>query len=79
MTDLNEAKLKSLPLNALRTLVADTEETLNEIKEEIERRENAAQEREIEHLDVHMKNAELSLETIRNFFRFLREELRKDA
>lgn len=78
MTELNETELKTLPTEALRKLVLETEETLADIKEEIERRENAAQAREIEYLDVHMKNAELSLETIRNFFRYLRDELRKD-
>lgn len=79
MTDLSEDHLKTLPVEALRVLVSETEETLAEIKEEIERRENQAQSREIEHLDVHMKNAELSLATIRNFFRYLRDELRKDT
>lgn len=77
MEDLTEAQLKSLPMEALRKLVTETEETLADIKEEIERRKDAAQHREIEHLDTHMKNAELSLTTIRNFFQYLREELRK--
>ncbi|QHQ33839.1 hypothetical protein [Algicella marina] len=73
-----DAELKMMSTDKLRKLVQETEETLGDIKQEIERRENAAQAREIEHLDVHMKNAELSLETIRNFFRYLREEMRKD-
>lgn len=61
----------------LLKLVAETEETLAEIKAEIVRREEAAQEAELENLDVHMKNAELSLQTIRNFFTYLRDEYRK--
>lgn len=73
-----EPNLKTLPLDDLRHLVADTEDTLRDIKAEIARRETAAQEREIENLDVHMRNAELSLQTIRNFFAYLRDELRKD-
>lgn len=72
-----EQSLKTMTMDGLKTLVQDTEETLADIKEEIKRRENASQEGELAHLDVHMKNAELSLETIRNFFRYLREEMRK--
>lgn len=72
-----EETLKHMSMDGLKKLVQDTEETLVDIKEEIARRESASQEREIENLDVHMKNAELSLETIRNFFRYLREEMRK--
>lgn len=74
---MDDQTLKTMSMDGLKKLVSDTEETLGEIKEEIERRENAAQENEIAHLDVHMKNAELSLETIRNFFRYLKEEMRK--
>lgn len=61
----------------LKELVAETQATLVEINAEIERRERASQEQEIENLDVHLKNAELSLQTIRNFFVYLLEEIRK--
>lgn len=71
------SEFKSMTKENLKTLVADTEATLNEIKTEIARREEAEQESELEYLDVHFKNAELSLQTIRNFFAYLREELRK--
>lgn len=63
----------------LQRLVAETEETLVEIKAEIERRENEAQEEELQHLDVHFKNAELSLQTIRNFFAYLRDEMKSKS
>lgn len=69
--------LKAMSTENLKKLVGETEETLAEIKEEITRREQAQQHREIDNIDVHMRNAELSLETIRNFFRFLRDEMRK--
>lgn len=74
---MEETMLKTMSMEGLKKLVQDTEETLADIKEEIERRENAAQESELAHLDVHMKNAELSLQTIRNFFSYLKEEMRK--
>lgn len=62
-----------LPADKLRTLISETEETLHQLKSELEVREEAAQDHEIEKLDEHFKNAELSLTTIRDFFRFLRE------
>lgn len=71
------SEYKTLTKANLLHLVAETEETLAEIKAEITRREEAEQEAELEQLDVHMKNAELSLQTIRNFFAYLRDEYRK--
>lgn len=70
-------ELTTMSMDGLKQLVADTEDTLAEIKEEIERRENKVQAREIDNLDVHFKNAELNLQTIRNFFAYLRDEMRK--
>lgn len=68
--------LSYVPQEKLRRLIAETEDTLAELKSEMDRRDEAAQHREIDRLDEHMKNAELSLATIRDFFRYLVGEVR---
>ncbi|GGE16674.1 hypothetical protein GCM10011360_01810 [Primorskyibacter flagellatus] len=68
--------IKIMPKDKLRALIGDTEETLAELKAEMERRDEADQAREIENLEEHMKNAELSLQTIRDFFRHLVEDMK---
>lgn len=69
--------LNILTTDRLRRLIRETEETLIELKTELERREQLNQDHEIEHLERHMKNAELSLTTIRNFLDFLMDDMRK--
>ena len=64
--------IKIMPKDKL----GDTEETLAELKAEMERRDEADQTREIDNLEEHMKNAELSLQTIRDFFRHLVEDMK---
>lgn len=68
--------LNILTTDRLRKLIRETEETLIELKTELERREQLNQDQEIEHLERHMKNAELSLTTIRNFLNFLMDDMR---
>ena len=58
----------------LKKMVTETEVALADLKEEIERREAIDQEAALDDRDLHFKNAELSLQTIRNFFAYLREE-----
>ncbi len=70
MTDFNV-----LSTERLRALIADTEGTLKKLTEELERREFLAQENEIEHLEEHMKGAELSLSTIKKFLAYLLTDL----
>lgn len=67
-----------LPEEKLRALIAETEETLGALKEELENREENRQAHEIENLEEHFKNAELSLATIKDFFRYLMDS-RKSA
>lgn len=69
--------LNILTTDRLRKLIRETEETLIELKTELERREQLNQDQEIEHLERHMKNAELSLTTIRNFLDFLMDDMHK--
>lgn len=68
MTDVSE-----MPEAKLRKLIADTEETLRELKAELEHREEDDQADEIDRLEEHFQSAELSLQTIRDFFRYLME------
>lgn len=70
------SNLQRLPLNEIRQLIADTEQALAELKAELVRRETEAQDYEIEHLENHMKNAEISLNTIRDFLAFIMAEHR---
>jgi hypothetical protein len=71
MTNLNV-----LSTERLRMLISDTESTLKKLTIELERREFIKQENEIEHLEEHMKGAELSLTTIRQFLSFLINDLK---
>ena len=64
-----------LTTDRLCKLIRETEETLIELKTELERREQLNQDQEIEHLERHMKNAELSLTTIQDFLNFLMDDM----
>ncbi|MEL6998377.1 MAG: hypothetical protein AAFP68_08945 [Pseudomonadota bacterium] len=68
--------LKDVRTENLRKLVDETEATLAELHTELDRREEAEQHREIDRLDQHMKSAELSLTSIRDFFDEILNELR---
>jgi hypothetical protein len=70
--------LKSLTKDNLKVLIAETEGALAELKGELERREHLTQEREIHNLDSHMKSAELSLKSIRDFIAYLLDDLKSD-
>lgn len=65
-----------LSTERLRTLIANTEGTLKQLTLELERREFLKQENAIEQLEEHMKDAELSLDTIRQFLLYLVNELK---
>lgn len=69
--------LKVLPKEKLAALIGETESTLNDLKAEMERRDDVDRGHEIDKLDEHMKNAELSLQTIRDFVRYLVDDMRK--
>lgn len=71
MTDIEKISNESI-----RDLIADTESTLGELKAELMRREIAAQDMEIEHLEEHMRGAKLSLNTIKDFLTYLLVESR---
>ncbi|MFV0474988.1 MAG: hypothetical protein ACK5MQ_12415 [Pikeienuella sp.] len=68
--------LTYVPREKLVGLINETENTLAELKSELDRREEAGQLREIDRLDEHMESAVISLETIRDFCRTVIEELR---
>lgn len=68
--------LKVLPKEKLAVLITETEATLNDLKAEMEQRDDAARGHEIDRLDEHLKNAELSLQTIRDFVRYLVDDFR---
>jgi hypothetical protein len=65
-----------LSTERLRALITDTESTLKQLTVELERREFLKQENEIDHLEEHMKGAELSLDTIRQFLAYLINDLK---
>jgi len=58
----------------LNNLIDETQETLRELKDEVLRREKVQQEYEVMDLDTHMKSAELSLTSIRNFISYLKSD-----
>ncbi len=71
-------QLKVITTANLRSLIEETEESLGELKDEFERRQETEQHREIDNLETHLKNAELSLKTIRDFIAYLLEDLRAE-
>lgn len=68
--------LKEIRTEKLRKLVDETEAALADLHAELDRREEADQHREIDRLDEHMKSAELSLTSIRDFFAEMLKELK---
>ena len=66
--------LQVLTNDRLHNLINETQEALNELKQEVVRREQVQQEHEVMDLDRHMQSAELSLTGIRNFLSFLLEQ-----
>lgn len=71
------SNLQVLTNERLNKLIDETQLTLNELKNEVKRREQEQKEHEIMDLDNHMKSAELSLTTIRNFIKYLLDESKK--
>lgn len=63
--------LQVLSNDRLSKLIEDTQETLDELKLEVERREQLRQEYEVLDLENHMQRAELSLTSIREFINYL--------
>jgi len=72
------ANLKTITNENLQALITETEAALGDLKSELERRREVAQEREIANLDNHMKSAELSLKSIRDFIAYLLDDMRSD-
>lgn len=68
--------LKSITTESLRALIDDTEGTLSELRNELERREEQQQHSEIDQLETHMRDAESSLQTIKDFIAYLIADLR---
>lgn len=73
------ANVNVLTTERLKTLIADTEGTLKQLTIELERRELLHQENAIENLEEHMKDAELSLDTIRQFLAYLANDLKTES
>ena len=69
--------VKTMNATRLRELIDETEETLKALQTELDKREQAEQNREIERLDVHFKNAEFSLQTIKDYVALVIEDLKK--
>ncbi len=71
-------ELKTLTNESLRSLISQTEDTLVELRAELEQRDIRAQERELDNLDQHMESAALSLKSIQDFLRYLIDEARSN-
>ena len=67
---------QTLTTERLRKLVVESEQTLAELKAELDAREQISQSQEVANLEHHMQSAELSLKTIRDFLAFLSHDLR---
>ena len=74
---MSDLQVKIMTNERLNKLILETQETLDELKNEVSRREKVEQEHEVMDLDSHLKSAELSLATIRNFVSYLVEGSKK--
>lgn len=70
--------LKTVTTENLHGLIKDTEEALAELKQELKRREELAQHRELANIDSHIRSAELSVKSLRDFVAYLLADLRSD-
>ncbi len=70
--------LTTVTTESLHGLIKDTEEALQELKKELQRREEMAQHRELENIDSHIRSAELSIKSLRDFVAYLLADLRSD-
>ena len=73
---MGSTDFRVLTTDKLREIVAQTRTTLSELEAELERRDELRQHHEIANLDTHMRSAELSLTTLRNFIAYLAEDLK---
>ncbi|MFT2098665.1 hypothetical protein ACMUMQ_09935 [Marinomonas sp. 2405UD66-6] len=71
------SNLQVLSTERLNKLIDETQLTLQELKQEVIRREHIQQAHEIKDLDHHMTSAEFNLNSIKNFIAYLLEESRK--
>ncbi len=69
-------EIHKLTREKLAHLVAETEETLSQLKVEMERRVEETQHHEIDKLEQHLNSAESGLRSVRDFFRMLADEFR---
>lgn len=69
--------LAVLTTERLNKLIRETQLSLIELKEEVERRDHLKQEHEIDDLDHHMMSAELNLTGLKNFIAYLIEQSKK--
>ena len=69
-------QIKNLSTQRIRQLINQTSTILVELTNELDRREQAQQEYEIEDLEGHMTNAEVSLQTVRDFISCLTTDLK---
>ena len=67
---------QTLTNERLQKLIVESEQTLQDLKQELEKREQVSQSREVANIEHHMQSAELSLKTIRDFLAFLSQDLR---
>lgn len=70
------SNFQTLTTERLRKLVVESEQTLVDLKAELDVREQISQSQEVANLEHHMQSAELSLKTIRDFLAFLSHDLR---
>jgi hypothetical protein len=68
--------LKMSSTAALTKLMEETEATLSSLRAELKLREESAQHREIDRLEEHMANAQVSLKSIKEFFELVLKEIR---
>lgn len=70
--------LKTLSTDNLHGLIEEAEGTLKELKQELQRREEMAQHRELANFENHIRSAELSIKSLRDFVTYLLADLRAD-
>lgn len=75
---MEQEEFSSLPQKKLKKLIRETQEVLDQLKQELKQRKQDKQHAEINHMEEHFHDAEHNLSNLKLFIQKVFSELRKD-
>ncbi len=73
-----QEEFSSLPQKKLKKLIKETQEVLDQLKQELKQRKREKQHTEINHMEDHFQDAEHNLSNLKLFIQKVFSELRRD-